>query len=90
MSIAYYNKLLVCCRSFYVRQSDYQVKLLLVQCEAADENTELLDSVRFIVQRESEVAVDQTHTVLLLNLPRGREFTGYQGECLLQSIDIFT
>ena len=69
--------------SFYVRKSDHKLKLLLVQCEAADENTELLDSVRFIVQRESEVSDDCTHTVLLLNLPRGRNFSGYQGEILV-------
>jgi len=42
--------------------------------------------VRFIILRESEAAVrlredkaTQTHTVLLLNLPRGESFTGYQG-----------
>ena len=77
------TSLLGCCRLFYTAQGDYQVKLLLVQCEAADENTELLDSVRFIVQRESEVAVNQTHTILLLNLHRGQQFTGYQGEFIL-------
>ena len=69
------------CRSFYIKPSDCEAKLLLVQCEAADENTELLDSVRFILQREKEVTEDIVHTILLLNLPRGRNFTGYQGLC---------
>ena len=69
------------CRSFYIKPSDCEAKLLLVQCEAADENTELLESVRFILQREKEVTEDIVHTILLLNLPRGRNFTGYQGLC---------
>lgn len=65
-------------------------KLLLVQCESADENSELLDSVRFIIQRESEGARGTTHTVLLLNLPRGRQFTGYQGQSILINIFYLT
>ena len=72
-------------RSFYVKPTGYSAKLLIVQCEAADENTELLDSVRFILQREKEIADDTVHTILLLNLPRGRNFTGYQGR--LKSMD---
>lgn len=67
-----------------MRSSD---SLLIVQCESANENTELLDSVRFIIQRESTSAVNTAvaaatlrhHTLLLLNLPRGSPFTGYQG-----------
>lgn len=44
-------------------------------------NAELLDSVRYIIQCESESeAVNRTHTVLLLNVARGDAFTGYQGK----------
>ena len=57
-----------------------KTKLLLVQCESANENTELLDSVRYIIQRESEALKSNTHTVLLLNLARGHTFSGYQGK----------
>ncbi|KAF6041607.1 hypothetical protein EB796_000120 [Bugula neritina] len=66
-----------------VYEAPYKCKLLLIQCELANENTELLDSVRFIIQRESEAAQERehtpTHTILLLNIPRGHTFTGSQG-----------
>ncbi|KAF6032077.1 hypothetical protein EB796_009577 [Bugula neritina] len=65
-------------RRFYTTPS-IKAKLLIVQCEAADENTELLDSVRYIIQRESSGASVNTFTVLLLSLHRGHKFTGYQG-----------
>ena len=55
-------------------------RLLIIQCESANENTELLDSVRYILQRESsERASGLSHTLLLLNLPRGCPFNGHQG-----------
>jgi len=73
--------LCLCYRLVY--EAPYKCKLLLIQCELANENTELLDSVRFIIQRESEAAQERehtpTHTILLLNIPRGHTFTGSQG-----------
>lgn len=79
-----------CCSKFYQKETQCQTKLLIVQCESAHDNTELLDVARFIIQRENdEYWSDQetespspvvlTHTVLLLSLPRGCAFTGYQG-----------
>ena len=69
-----------CFRGFYGKQTDCTCKLLLVQCESANENVEMLDSIRYIIQREnhSERGVP-THNILLLNIPRGHTFTGYQG-----------
>lgn len=57
-----------------------------MQCESANENTELLDSVRFIIQRESEGEREDrpSHIVLLLNLPRGHSFAGYQGNLAIK------
>ena len=71
-------------REFYEYTSSHKYKLLLVQCESANDNIELLDSVRYIMQREGKDAKKNgrymlTHTVLLLNLPRGHAFNGYQG-----------
>ncbi|XP_067937583.1 E3 ubiquitin-protein ligase rnf213-alpha-like [Watersipora subatra] len=66
-------------RQFYEKMEDTASKLLIVQCETANENGELLDSVRYIIQRESEIARVPTRTVLLLTLPRGCTFSGYQG-----------
>ena len=66
-------------RSIYEQKYEGDIKLLLVQCESANENVELLDSVRYIIQRESEASNMATCTVLLLNLPRGHTFSGYQG-----------
>ena len=66
------------CRSHYEEMSDC-TRMILLQCELAHENTELLDSVRYIIEHESSEANTQAHTVLLLNLPRGHKFTGYQG-----------
>ena len=65
-------------RSHYEEMSD-STRIILLQCELAHENTELLDSVRYIIEHESSEANTQAHTVLLLNLPRGHKFTGYQG-----------
>ncbi|XP_067935230.1 E3 ubiquitin-protein ligase rnf213-alpha-like [Watersipora subatra] len=83
-------------REFYRKPSTNDCKLLLVQCESAQANIELLDSVRYITQREhpakqfykdsatiekqcDNIVTSPTHTVLLLNIPRGCQFTGYQG-----------
>ena len=65
-------------RSHYEEETD-STRIILLQCELAHENTELLDSVRYIIEHESSEANTQAHTVLLLNLPRGHKFTGYQG-----------
>ena len=65
-------------RSHYDEKTDC-TRIILLQCELAHENTELLDSVRYIIEHESSEANTQAHTVLLLNLPRGHKFTGYQG-----------
>ena len=65
-------------RSHYEEKTD-STRIILLQCELAHENTELLDSVRYIIEHESSEANTLAHTVLLLNLPRGHKFTGYQG-----------
>ncbi|XP_067936897.1 E3 ubiquitin-protein ligase rnf213-alpha-like [Watersipora subatra] len=67
-------------RTFYIEASKQkEMRVLLVQCESANENIEFLDSVRYIIQRENEALPSPTHTLLLLNVPRGHKFLGYQG-----------
>lgn len=78
-----------------------------MQCESEIENAELLDAVRYIIQRETneadrsqrmipqedlmenptaaETVYIPNHTVLLLSLPRGHSFTGYQGNSMNQN-----
>jgi len=54
--------------------------VLIIQCEGADKNDELLDSVRYIIQEKSSAQPKvPTCTVLLLSFPRGQVFRGYQG-----------
>lgn len=68
---------------FYRKPSSASSKLLIVQCESGNENAELLDAARFIIQREGESPDTDssviTHTILLLTLRRGCAFRGYQG-----------
>ena len=57
---------------------------MIVQCESANDSTELLDSVRYIIQRESTAHSESeqphvNHTILLLSVARGRPFSGFQG-----------
>ncbi|XP_067940321.1 E3 ubiquitin-protein ligase RNF213-like [Watersipora subatra] len=66
-------------RKFYSKQLTTDSKLLIIQCEAAHENIELLDSVRYIIQRETSSQHQNCHTILLLSLARGHPFSGYQG-----------
>ncbi|XP_067940320.1 E3 ubiquitin-protein ligase rnf213-alpha-like [Watersipora subatra] len=66
-------------RKFYSKQLTTVSRLLIIQCEAAHENIELLDSVRYIIQREISSQCQKCHTVLLLSLSRGHPFSGYQG-----------
>ena len=68
------------CREFYGKASKCFGKLLIVQCEAANANIDLLDSVRYIIQRETSDLKGKCHTVLLLGLARGIPFSGYQGK----------
>ncbi|KAF6034331.1 hypothetical protein EB796_007360 [Bugula neritina] len=66
--------------NFYKGHTECSLKLLIVQCEAADQNSELLDSVRYIIHEEAaETTGPSTCTVLLLSFPRGQTLTGYQG-----------
>lgn len=71
---------------------------MIVQCESANDSTELLDSVRYIIQRETNSYSDTedtnhiNHTVLLLSVARGRQFSGFQGmnyDLLNMQIQVF-
>ena len=68
---------------FYSEHKD-GAGILIVQCESANDSVELLDSVRYIIQRETRQASEEqvNHTVLLLSVTRGRPFSGYQGICI--------
>ena len=67
-------------RVFYGKPTKYIGKLLIIQCESANEDADLLDSVRYIVHREASAANKPICTVLLLSLARGIPFAGYQGK----------
>ena len=75
--------------AFYNRsvERDRKTGLLIIQCEAANNCVELLDSVRYIIQRETNKAkmrenAPANHTVLLLSLSRGLPFNGFQGNLM--------
>ena len=73
-------------RTFYSAKSSCKHKLLIIQCESANKNVELLDSVRYIIHRETADLENTCHTMLLLSLARGQPFSGYQGRILNQHL----
>lgn len=69
------------CFSCFYHDKSKEPGIMLVQCESANDSVELLDSVRHIIQRETDCFLEQiNHTVLLLSVTRGRPLGGYQGK----------
>lgn len=73
-----------CFSSFYSGSAEGP-GIMIVQCESANDSIEMLDSVRYIIQRETNSCSDSenlkyvNHTILLLSVARGRQFSGFQG-----------
>lgn len=59
-----------------------QKTVILVQCEHANDQTDLLDSARYTLESKCLLAVDEgcpdVHIVLLLSLVKGQTFNGFQ------------